>query len=146
MVGSTAGGHGEADLSVTGLAGIDPPMASDGGLGLRSLGSNTSPPSLPRLLLSQQRGRRGGGSAGRDLAAWITVVGVAACCASRRWQADLATSRIRHLSSLTPLASSLPMATGRRVADPAWSDPTASASLGDGKLKWPASMGYVGYS
>jgi hypothetical protein len=28
-------------------------MASDGGLGLRSLGSNTSPPSLPRLLLSQ---------------------------------------------------------------------------------------------
>lgn len=52
----------------------------------------------------------------------------------------------RHLSSLTPLASSLPMATGRRVADPAWSDPPASASLGDGKLKWPASMGYVGCS
>lgn len=38
----------------SGLARIDPPMASDGGLGLRSLGSNTSPPSLPRLLLSQQ--------------------------------------------------------------------------------------------
>lgn len=54
MVCSTVGGRGEADLSVTGLAGIDPPMASDGGLGLRSLGSNTSPPSLPRLLLSQQ--------------------------------------------------------------------------------------------